>query len=134
MIDVAAAIVTNEQGDVLIARRKAGKAQGGLWEFPGGKIEQGESVEACLKRELLEEMNIQIEPVAFFGMQKHAEGDTAIRLIAYTAKYIAGEIELVDHDACDWVEPIALTHYLFAPADRPFVSALAASQSRLPEA
>ncbi|MEJ8546962.1 8-oxo-dGTP diphosphatase MutT [Brevibacillus borstelensis] len=124
MIEVAAAIIGNEQGQVLIARRKKGKSQEGMWEFPGGKIEEGESVEACLKRELLEEMNIEIDPYELFGVNDHRYGSTPIRLTAYKAKYAGGEIVLTDHDEFRWVHPSELQEYSFAPADLKFVQML----------
>ncbi|WP_127532981.1 8-oxo-dGTP diphosphatase MutT [Paenibacillus kobensis] len=125
MIEVAAAIIENEQGQLLIARRKKGKSQEGLWEFPGGKIEKGESPEACLRRELLEEMQIVIRPYAYFGTNDHHYGATHIRLIAYRAHYISGVVTLVDHDDYRWVEREALREYTFAPADVKFVEMLA---------
>ncbi|MED4754588.1 8-oxo-dGTP diphosphatase MutT [Brevibacillus choshinensis] len=124
MIEVAAAIIQNTQGQLLIARRKKGKFQEGMWEFPGGKIEQGETVEACLQRELREEMNISIKPYELFGVNDHFYGSNHIRLFAHMAKYISGEISLVDHDEYRWVERDQLQEYLFAPADIKFVEML----------
>ncbi|QRG65933.1 8-oxo-dGTP diphosphatase MutT [Brevibacillus choshinensis] len=121
MLEVAAAIIENEQGQLLIARRKKGKSQAGLWEFPGGKIEQGESVEACLQRELQEEMNISIEPYEPFGVNDHAYGTTQIRLFAHRARFVGGDISLVDHDEYRWASREELREYSFAPADIPFV-------------
>jgi len=124
MIEVAAAIIENEHGQILIARRKKGKAQGGLWEFPGGKLELGESPEACLIRELKEEMNIEIEPYERFEVNEHDYGTVQIRLIAYKAKYIQGDIRLVDHDDYRWVEKTELVKFEWAPADVPFIELL----------
>ncbi|WP_028558703.1 (deoxy)nucleoside triphosphate pyrophosphohydrolase [Paenibacillus pinihumi] len=124
MIEVAAAVIVNEQGRLLIARRKPGKAQGGLWEFPGGKLEPGESAEDCLRRELLEEMNIQIQPTERLGVHEHDYGTIVIRLIAYKAVYTGGDIVLSDHDKYDWVKPDEFAAYEFAPADIPFVKQL----------
>ncbi|GED33838.1 8-oxo-dGTP diphosphatase MutT [Brevibacillus centrosporus] len=124
MIEVAAAIIQNAQGQLLIARRKKGKSQEGMWEFPGGKIEQGETIEACLQRELREEMNISIAPYEPFGVNDHFYGSTHIRLFAHMAKFICGEISLVDHDEYRWVERGQLQEYLFAPADIKFVEML----------
>lgn len=126
MIEVAAAIIEDTDGRILIARRRAGKSQAGLWEFPGGKIEAGESPEDCLRRELLEEMNIEIEPYAFFAVSEHAYETVTIRLIAYKAKMLGGTIRLSDHDEYRWVQAGELTQYLFAPADIPFVEQLSA--------
>ncbi|GBF72545.1 NUDIX hydrolase [Paenibacillus sp. 598K] len=126
MLEVAAAIIEDEDGRVLIARRAAGKSQAGMWEFPGGKLEPGESPEACLRRELLEEMGIEIEPYAYFGTNEHAYATVTIRLIAYRASYASGAIVLVDHDAYQWVTLQELSDYGFAPADIPFVERLGA--------
>ncbi|WP_159885762.1 8-oxo-dGTP diphosphatase MutT [Paenibacillus puerhi] len=124
MLEVAAAIIENAQGRILIARRRKGRSQEGLWEFPGGKIENGESAEDCLRRELQEEMQIDIDPYAFFGTNDHDYGSVRIRLIAYKAAYLAGEIALVDHDDYRWIGLEELGEYVFAPADIPFVEML----------
>nr|WP_274655004.1 (deoxy)nucleoside triphosphate pyrophosphohydrolase [Paenibacillus humicola] len=124
MIEVAAAIIANERGRLLIARRKRGKAQEGLWEFPGGKIELGETAADCLRRELLEEMNIRIDPVAYFAENEHRYVDAHIRLIAYTARYLGGTVTLSDHDDYRWAERSELREYAFAPADLKFVDML----------
>lgn len=126
MIQVAAAIIENEQGQVLIARKKPGKPQAGLWEFPGGKLEPEESPIDCLKRELREEMQITIEPYAWFGTNDHHYGEKHIQLIAYKARFIDGSIQLVDHDEVRWVKRHELGEYAFAPADIKFVEMLAA--------
>ncbi|WP_020620491.1 (deoxy)nucleoside triphosphate pyrophosphohydrolase [Paenibacillus daejeonensis] len=124
MLEVAAAILSDAFGRVLIARRKPHKAQGGYWEFPGGKLESGESVEACLRRELLEEMNLVIDQVERFGIHEHDYGTVHIRLIACLAVISEGEIQLTDHDAYRWVAVEELNHYDLAPADLPFVRML----------
>lgn len=129
MIEVAAAIIVNEHGQILIARRKKGKAQAGLWEFPGGKIENNETIEECLKRELLEEMNIEIQPYESLGVNDHYYGPTHIRLYAHKAKYVSGKLILVDHDQCKWVFSKELGEYEFAPADVMFVKNLIGNSS-----
>jgi 8-oxo-dGTP diphosphatase len=124
MIKVAAAIIENEKGQLLIARRKKGKSQEGLWEFPGGKVEEGESEADCLVRELLEEMNIKIMPDEWYGVNDHHYGTIHIQLIAYKAKFVSGEVTLVDHDECRWISRGELKEYTFAPADVKFVEML----------
>ncbi len=126
MIEVAAAIIENAEGQILIARRKKGKSQAGMWEFPGGKIEAGETPEECLIRELREEMGIEIEPYSWFGVNEHDYGAVLIKLIAYLAKYSHGEIRLVDHDEYRWTDREELGEYEWAPADVPFVERLSA--------
>ncbi|MFF2019411.1 MULTISPECIES: 8-oxo-dGTP diphosphatase MutT [Paenibacillus] len=124
MIEVAAAIIYDETGKILIARRREGKSQGGLWEFPGGKLEAGESVQDCLIRELQEEMGIEIRPYAAFGVNEHSYGSVHLTLIAWKAKYVNGTITLTDHDEYRWVQPGELGVYTFAAADIPFVERL----------
>lgn len=125
MIEVAAAIIEDELGRLLIARRGAWKSQGGLWEFPGGKLESGETPEACLRRELLEEMNVQIEPYAPFGISEYDYGTVKIRLVAWRARLIGDrEIRLTDHDEYRWARIEELREYTWAPADIPFVARL----------
>jgi len=125
-IEVAAAIVENGRGEVLIARRKAGKPQAGLWEFPGGKLEPGESAEDCLKRELAEEMSLIVEPIAWFAVNEHDYGSIRIRLTAWRAALVGGEVRLSDHDEYRWADKRRLDEYPWAPADVPFVERLMA--------
>ncbi len=124
MIDVVAAILENQKGQVLIAKRKKGKKLGGYWEFPGGKIEKGESPEKSLIRELKEEMNLEIEVGNFVGENIHYYDEVAIRLLAYKGKITGGDIKLVDHEECAWVDLQDLREVELAPADVPFVEML----------
>ncbi|MBB6730689.1 (deoxy)nucleoside triphosphate pyrophosphohydrolase [Cohnella zeiphila] len=129
MIEVAAAIIENDQGKILIARRGPGKPQARLWEFPGGKLEAGESAADCLRRELAEEMAIEIEPTEWFGVNEHDYGTFRIRLIAYRAAFAGGEVRLSDHDEYRWAAKRELDQYEWAPADVPFVRKLLAEGS-----
>jgi 8-oxo-dGTP diphosphatase len=124
MIEVAAAIIEDDHGRLLIAKRSYGKAQAGMWEFPGGKLEENESPQDCLRRELLEEMSIDIIPYKYFGVNDHYYDTVHIRLIAYKATFVSGTIKLVDHDEYRWVQLNELADYIFAPADIKFVELL----------
>lgn len=124
MIEVAAAIIHNKEGRILIARRRKGKSQAGLWEFPGGKLEAGENVPECLCRELMEEMAIEIRPTENYGVHEHDYGEVRIRLAAWKAEYVHGEIRLTDHDTYEWILPGELSGFVFAAADVPFVERL----------
>lgn len=121
MIDVVAAVIENEAGKILVAKRKQGKKLAGFWEFPGGKIEEGETPEESLQRELQEEMNVEIEVGAFIGENVHYYGEFAIRLMVYRARIIRGEIKLSDHEEYAWLEAGELTNVKLAPADIPLV-------------
>ncbi|WP_260869532.1 (deoxy)nucleoside triphosphate pyrophosphohydrolase [Paenibacillus sp. Y412MC10] len=95
-----------------------------MWEFPGGKLEAGVTPVECLKRELREEMQLAIEPYAYFGTNDHCYGEKHIQLIAYKAHYISGTIKLVDHDEFRWVNRNEIGEYTFAPTNVPFVNRL----------
>ena len=118
MPTVTCAIIEKE-GKILIARRTADKKLAGKWEFPGGKIEDGESPEECLKRELDEEFGIQTEVGEFITLNKHHYDHISIELMAYRVEYNSGEFTLSDHDAIEWVTPEELLNYDLAEADVP---------------
>jgi 8-oxo-dGTP diphosphatase len=120
VVRVAAAVLTRADGAVLIARRRAGKAHAGLWEFPGGKLEPGETPEACLVRELREEFGVEIA----VGPHLATGYDGPIELLGYRARLAAGEPRLTDHDAIAWVAPGELSGYPMPPADLPIAEAV----------
>jgi 8-oxo-dGTP diphosphatase len=121
LIRVAAAVIVRADGAVLLARRRQGKSHAGLWEFPGGKLEPGETPEACLARELREEFGVEAE------VGEHVASGRAgtIELLGYWARIVAGEPRLSDHDAIAWVVPRLLTSYAMPPADLPIAAAVA---------
>ena len=122
MINVVAAILEKED-KVLIARKKKGKPLEGYWEFPGGKIEIGETPEQALIRELKEEMDIKIEVKRYVGESIYDYGDNKIvSLRGYTAKVKSGEIKLSDHDEYIWVTLEKIKEYRMAPADIPLIN------------
>ncbi len=123
MITVICAIIQNE-GKILIARRAADQRLAGKWEFPGGKVEDGESPEECLKRELEEEFGIQVEVGEFITSNKHHYDHISIELLAFHTKYISGEFTLTDHDTIEWVTPAELLNYDLAEADVPIAEKL----------
>jgi len=123
MISVAAAIIFN-QNLILIARRSNGKHLAGYWEFPGGKIEADESPEACLIREIKEELGITIKVNSFLTENIHHYAEKTILLKAYHCSFTGGQIQLNDHDQIAWVLPEQLKDYVLAPADIPFINYL----------
>lgn len=123
MKDVTAGIILYG-GRVLITRRAPGQRQAGKWEFPGGKIEPGESAEACLSREILEELGLVVTVGEFFMESIHVYEHGTVRLLAYFARYDGGVPQLRVHDAFTWALAEELPHFDFAPADLPIVSAL----------
>jgi len=123
MIDVTAAILT-QAGRVLIARRKPGASRAGMWEFPGGKVRPGETPEEGLKREIREELGLDIAVGKFLGESLHAYADQSIRLLAYCARIEAGALVLHDHAGVEWVRFDELGRFTFCAADLPFVRML----------
>lgn len=115
-IKVVCGIIWKEN-KVFIARRKAGKSLAGFWEFPGGKLEEGEEPESALVRELEEELGMKVKISAFFGSQVHHYERFSIELLAYTCTFIAASYQLTDHDETAFVDPKDLASYQLAPAD-----------------
>lgn len=118
MINVVAAVICNEDNKILIAQRNLKKSQGGLWEFPGGKIESGETREHAIVREIKEEMNIEIEVEKYLAEKVFEYPEKTINLIALKCKIINGKITLNEHEDAKWINKNELTNYNFAPADR----------------
>lgn len=123
MIDVVAAIIVKDD-KFLITRRAPGQKQEGLWEFPGGKIEVGESPEEALKRELNEELQIETVIGEYVEESIFEYPNVTVRLIAYKAKLISGEVKLTVHDKMEWIDISQVKNYEFAPADMPFINKL----------
>ena len=124
MIKVVAAILQKED-KILIARKAEGKPLAGYYEFPGGKIEEGETEEESLIRELMEEMNIEIKIKAYIGESIYDYGDNKIiQLLGYTAEIISGKIKLTDHNEYKWVALNEINSYKIAPADIPLIEYL----------
>ena len=127
---VTAAIIERD-GSILIARRKRGKMHSGRWEFPGGTLEEGETYEECLERELKEELAVtaRIGELYYISEHRYSE-DLTIRLLAFRVDVISGSFTLTDHDEIRWVKPADLADYTFPEADRPIVEKLAAEARR----
>lgn len=116
-IPVVAAVITNENNEILIARRAAHKSQAGKWEFPGGKVEKGEDHKTALQRELKEEFSIEVEIREYIGEESFCYPECSINLIAYRSKKISGDFNLTDHDTIEWILPSNLINYNLAEAD-----------------
>ncbi|NLC48639.1 MAG: (deoxy)nucleoside triphosphate pyrophosphohydrolase [Tenericutes bacterium] len=122
MINVVAAIIKNKEGKILIAQRNLKKAQGGLWEFPGGKVEYGETQEAAIVREIKEELNMDIKFDECFDEKIYKYPEKTIRLIAINCSMIGDTYEVREHEQIVWVTPDEFFNYKFAPADIYFVN------------
>ncbi len=111
------AAVIEKDGKILIAKRRIGDRHGGRWEFPGGKIDVGETPEECLKRELKEELGIEAEVGEFICASSFKYMFVPLELLVYKVRHISGKFRALDHDELKWVEPSELTKYDFVKAD-----------------
>lgn len=121
--DVVAAILIYDN-KILIAQRGHDDALAGFWEFPGGKVEEGESHEQSLVREMREEFGIDVEVDKFFASSLFPYERGTIRLLGYFCRWLAGELVPHVHSDYVWVATSELDDYTFAPADRPLVEKL----------
>jgi A/G-specific adenine glycosylase len=123
--DVTAGIIWNDAGQVLIAQRPLDGLLGGLWEFPGGKLERGETLQECLAREIYEELLINIDVGELFVVVKHAFTHFKITLHAFTCHYSGTEEpQAVGARDWAWILPEELDNYGFGKADREVIAAL----------
>lgn len=112
------------RGEVLIFRRGPGMSGAGFWEFPGGKVEDGESFEGALKREIFEEIGIDIHVEEKIGENIHQYPTKKIHVHFYWVKIPNQSFTLVEHDAYQYVKPRELDIQILSEADRPIVEAL----------
>ena len=117
MINVVAAVIKDENGKILITQRNLQKSQGGLWEFPGGKIEPNETKENAIVREIKEELDIDIQVESYLSEKVFNYPEKDINLIALECKKINGKIRLLEHEDYKWVSKDELDNFQFAPAD-----------------
>ncbi len=120
VIQVVGAAIINEKGEVLCAQRGYGSLIG-KWEFPGGKVEKGESDQEALAREIREELNINVEVEELIDENYNEYSDKNINLKVYKCKYISGEINDTEHQALGWKKPIEMETLDWAEADQPIV-------------
>lgn len=117
MINVVAAVIADESGKILITQRNLKKSQGGLWEFPGGKIELNETSEDAIIRELKEELNIDVKVEGYIDEKIFNYPEKDINLIALKCNILGGNMVLNEHEDARWIDRDELTNYNFAPAD-----------------
>ena len=113
----------------LACRKKPGKPLEGHWEFPGGKIEPGETPEQALAREIREELNLIAEVGQKVTTTTYEYDFATIELTTFYCTLVDGDLRLTDHDATKWVTSTEAAHLAWAPADIPAVEAIATSHS-----
>jgi A/G-specific adenine glycosylase len=129
--DVAAGVIWNDAGQLLIAQRPLDGLLGGLWEFPGGKQEPGETLPACLQRELREELAIEVEVDDLFTVVHHGFTHFKITLHAFMCRYQSGAPQKIGVHDWVWVKMDELDQYSFGKADRKIIAALRARKLML---
>lgn len=127
-LHVAVGVITNEAGEVLITRRREHLHQGGLWEFPGGKLEPGETVRDALVRELREELAISVQDASPLLKIRHAYPEYNVILDVWRVHGFGGNPTGVEDQPVRWMAPEDLTQCEFPPANRAIVAAV-----RLPD-
>ena len=129
IIQVAAGVI-ERSGRYLICQRRDGDTFGGYWEFPGGKRHPGERWEACLRRELLEELGVRVRPTAFVGSFRHRDAHRRLFLRVFRCAIVEGRLRALYPQALRWVLPGALRRYRFPPANRPLIAQLSRRLNR----
>ena len=126
MVDVAAALIWDEQGRFLICQRPAHKARGLMWEFVGGKAEPGEALEDTLIRECREELDVTVKPTSVYVQLVHEDPDITIRLTLFNAVITDGQPRMLEHNDIRWIFPSQIPDFTFCPADKDILKMLLA--------
>ena len=126
MLTVVAALIQSS-GKLLVCQRKRGTSFGMMWEFPGGKVKHGESLEQALARELEEELgtNARIGPEVYRTQHRYAELNDPIKLIFFSAHLDPAKVRNQVFEQIEWLPPAALPTLNFLPADRELIEKLA---------
>ena len=124
VVHVAVGVIFNDAKDILISKRSADSHQGGLWEFPGGKIEDGETLEQALSRELKEELGITLRKNTPLLQVRHDYSDKAVLLDVCVVWEFEGEARGMEGQAWRWVAVQDLAKYSFPAANEPIVEAV----------
>jgi 8-oxo-dGTP diphosphatase len=123
-VPIVAGCLSNDRGEFLICQRPAHKSYPGEWEFPGGKLERGESSQDALKRELHEELGIQVTACRPLIRSRHAYPELAVELDTWLVSSFDGQVRSSEHPAIAWVRADELPQWKLLAADRPIVTAL----------
>jgi 8-oxo-dGTP diphosphatase len=121
---IGVAVIWNDQGQILIDRRRPSGTMGGLWEFPGGKIEKGETVEECIKREINEELGILIEVGKHLITIDHTYTHLRVTLTVHHCRHLTGVPQPLECDEIRWVSLDELDRFAFPQANIQIITAL----------
>ncbi len=131
VLHVAVGVITNPAGAILITRRAAQTHQGGLWEFPGGKVEAGETVEAALRRELQEELDLVVRAAEPWLQVRHAYARQSVLLDVWRVTAWDGAPWGREGQPLAWVLPSALADFAFPAADEPIIARLRQQEAHI---
>jgi 8-oxo-dGTP diphosphatase len=123
-VDVVGAVIFNEKSEVLCALRSQNMSLPGFWEFPGGKIEPGETPQQCLVREIQEELNCTIQVGELVSDASHEYPTIIVRLITFTATITEGKPAASEHEKLIWLPLNQISTLEWAPADLPTINEL----------
>ncbi len=126
VVTVAVGILIDDAGRVLVTRRAPDAHQGGLWEFPGGKVEENETLLEALARELQEELGVLVEATEALMVLEHDYGDKQVRLDVHRVTSWSGEPRGLEGQPLAWQQPEQLRDWTFPAANRPILERLLA--------
>lgn len=121
---IGVAVIWNDQKQILIDRRRSEGVLGGLWEFPGGKIEPGETIEECIKREIQEELGIAIEVGEHLITIDHAYTHLRVTLTVHHCRHLTGVPQPIESDEIRWVTLDEIDQFPFPKANFQIINAL----------
>lgn len=121
---IGVAVIRNQQGEILIDRRLAKGEMAGLWEFPGGKIELNETVEECIKREISEELAIEVEVGDRLVTIEHTYSNFEVTLFVHHCQYLSGEPQPIECEEIRWVTLAEISNYTFPEANTQIITIL----------
>lgn len=121
---IGVAVIWNQEGKILIDKRRAGGVFGGLWEFPGGKQEADETIQTCIKREILEELGIEIAVEEHLITVDHTYSDVKITLKVYNCRYLQGKPQTIECDEFRWVTLDEIDRFTFPEANQQIITAI----------
>lgn len=122
--EIGVAVIWNDQGEILIDRRQEKGLLGGLWEFPGGKIEEDETIATCIQREIKEELGIDIKVGEHLMTINHAYTHFRVTLNVYHCRYLQGEPQPLESQEVRWVKPEQLSEFAFPKANTKIIEAI----------
>lgn len=126
MIDVVCGVIENSEGQILACLRPPGKHLGGLWEFPGGKVDPGESPETALTRELREELSVEVAVGLPLTRVVWRYEKVTICLIPFRCRIVTGDLQPTEHERVLWCDSERCKDLPWAPADVPILREIAA--------